>query len=342
MDTEMILKRLADECSVSGFESGICETVKELMLPFCDSVKINRFNSVICHKKSGNGNGKKVMIEAHLDQIGMIVTGIDEMGFVKFMSVGGIDKRILPCLEVCILGNERVYGVIGSKPPHIAEKSDKNKMPDIGELLIDTGYSKDELKDKISVGDSIVLKSSLTKLAGETVCSSALDNRAGITAIISAAAQIEKTEYDIYYVFASEEELGLHGAYPASREIAPDYAIIVDVTHGMTEDTKSETGVFSLGCGAVVCKGPALNPDLSKRLIDIAKENGIKYETEVVSGHSGTNAWAVQKSRGNCKTALVSIPLKYMHTAVETVDISDINEVSKLVADALKEGLENA
>ncbi len=342
MNTEMILRELSDCCSVSGFEYEFCQRLKEMMSPFCDEVRLNRFNSVICHRKSKKENSKKLMIEAHLDQIGLMVKEIDEMGHIKFLTVGGIDKRILPGAEVYINGKERVFGVIGSKPPHLKESADKDKMPDVDELLIDTGYSKEQIEKLVSLGDSVVLKSSLDEMAGGNFCGLALDNRAGITAVISSAMETKDTDLDIYYVFASEEELGLHGAYSSAREIKPDYAVVVDVTHGMTMDSKEEAGVFRLGSGAIICKGPGLNIDVTDKIIETAEKNNIKYDTEVVSGNSGTNAWAVQKACGNCRAALISIPLKYMHTSVEMINISDIDASSSLLKLISEEGLLNA
>jgi endoglucanase len=342
MNTEMILRELAECQSVSGFEYEFCQRLKGMMSSLCDDVRINRFNSVICHRKSKKENSKKLMIEAHLDQIGLMVKEIDDMGHIKFLTVGGIDKRILPGAEVYINGKEKVYGVIGSKPPHLKESADKEKMPDVDELLIDTGYSKEEIEKKISVGDSVLLKSSFDKMAGGNFCSLALDNRAGIAAVIYSAMETKDTDFDIYYVFTSEEELGLHGAYSSAKEIKPDLAIVVDVTHGMTNDSKDEAGVFKLGSGAIVCKGPGLNGELTDKIIETAEKNNIKYDTEVVSGHSGTNAWAVQKACGNCKTALISIPLKYMHTSVEMINISDVDAVSQLLKLISEEGIENA
>ena len=342
MNTEMILKELADCHSVSGFEYEFCQRLKEMMSPFCDEVRLNHFNSVICHRKSKKENSRKLMIEAHLDQIGLMVKEVDEMGHIKFLTVGGIDKRILPGAEVYINGKERVYGVIGSKPPHLKESADKEKMPDVSELLIDTGYSKEEIEKRVSVGDSVVLKSSLDKMAGGNFCSLALDNRAGITAVIASAMETADTDMDIYYVFSSEEELGLHGAYSSAREIKPDLAIVVDVTHGMTNDSKDDAGVFRLGSGAIICKGPGINGELTDKIIETAEKNNIKYDIEVVSGHSGTNAWAVQKAYGSCKTALISIPLKYMHTSVEMINIADVDAVSRLLKLISEEGFKNA
>lgn len=331
METYEILKALTDEKGVSGFEGKIADAVKKLLEPFCDEVHENRFKSVIGFKKSQNKNAKKLMIEAHLDQIGLMVSKFKGDGFLSFVPVGGVDSRILSGSEVIILGSEKVYGIIGAKPPHLSGSDDKDKMPKIDHMLIDTGLSEEELKEKVSIGDSIIFKSSLTKLLGGECCSSAMDNRAGATAILKAIENISSSPYDLYFAFASEEELGLHGAYTLAEEIRPDLAVVIDVTHGMTPDTKDEVGVFKTGCGAVICKGPNFDQGFAEKITTIAKEKKIKYEIEVASGNSGTDAWAIQNSFGGAKTALISIPVKYMHTSVETLDISDVEAVSDLI-----------
>ncbi len=338
METYEILKALTDEKGVSGFEGNVSETAKELLAPFCDEVWENRFKSVIGVKKSGNKNAKKLMVEAHLDQIGLMVSKFKGDGFLSFVTVGGVDSRILSGSEVVILGKEKVYGIIGAKPPHLSGNDDKEKMPKLTDMLIDTGLSEEELKEKVSVGDSVIFKSKLTKLLGGEYCSSAMDNRAGVTAILKAVEGLSSSPYDLYFAFASEEELGLHGAYTLTEEIRPDLAVVIDVTHGMTPDTKDEVGVFKTGCGAVIGRGPNFDNDFAEKIIAIAKEKNIKYEIEVASGNSGTDAWAIQNSFGGTKTALISIPVKYMHTSVETLDISDIEAVSALIKEIMEVG----
>ncbi len=338
METYEILKALTDEKGVSGFEGKIADTAKKLLAPFCDETYENRFKSVIGFKKSQNKNAKKLMIEAHLDQIGLMVSKFKGDGFLSFVPVGGVDSRILSGSEVIILGKgkEKVYGIIGAKPPHLSGSDDKDKMPKIDHMLIDTGLREEELKEKVSVGDSIIFKSSLTRLLGNECCSSAMDNRAGVTAILKAIEGLSSSPYDLYFAFASEEELGLHGAYTLAEEIRPDLAVVIDVTHGMTPDTKDEVGVFKTGCGAVIGRGPNFDSEFAEKIIEIAKEKNIKYEVEVASGNSGTDAWAIQNSFGGAKTALISIPVKYMHTSVETLDIADVEAVSALIKEIME------
>lgn len=342
MEILEILKALGKAKGVSGFEEDIKETAKGILTPICDMVYESKTGSVIGIIKSGKENAPKLMLEAHLDRIGLMVSGIDKNGFVKFTAVGGVDPRILTGSEVYILGKETVYGITGALPPHLKSKEDKDKLPKISELLIDTGMDEATLKEKISVGDAIVFKSEPIKLLNTEYCASAMDNRSGMAAVLLGVSQIENSPYDIYIVFSTEEELGLHGAYTAAAEIAPDMAVVVDVTHGMTPDTKLETGVFKTGSGTIICRGPNFDYSLTKGLLSLAKENNIKYDIEVASGHSGTNAWAIQTAGEGVKTLLLSIPLKYMHTSVETLDLSDIEETSKLIKLIGEGGLLNA
>lgn len=337
-----ILETLGSANGISGFEEDIKETAKGLLAPICDEVYESRMGSVIGVIKSGKENAKRLMIEAHLDRIGLMVSGIDKNGFVKFTAIGGVDPRILMGSEVYILGKEKVYGITGALPPHLKSKEDKDKMTKISEMLIDTGMSAEELKGKISVGDAIIFKSEAKKLLNTEYSAVAMDNRGGMAAVLYGASEIENSPYDIYIVFCTEEELGLHGAYTAAAEIAPDLCVVVDVTHGMTPETKEETGVFKTGSGTIICRGPNFDYVLAKDLVNLAKENNIKYDIEVVSGNSGTNAWAIQTAGEGIKILLLSIPLKYMHTFVETLDLSDIEETGKLIKLIGEGGLLNA
>ncbi len=342
MEIREMLISLGKADGISGFEENIKEKVKEMLLPFCEEVKLSRGGSVIGIRRCGRENAPKLMLEAHLDQIGLMVTGIDDNGFVKFTNIGGVDSRILPSSEVYVLGNQKVYGVVGAKPPHLKGKEDKDKLPEIGDLLIDTGMDKEALQKQISVGDAIIMKNEFTPLLNNECFAPAMDNRAGMTAVLSAIEGIENSSYDIYIAFSTEEELGLHGAYSVAREIQPDLAVVVDVTHGMTPDTKDEIGVFNTGSGTIICRGPNFDNSLTRALVECAKKNGVKYDIEVAAGNSGTNAWAIQTAMSGIKTLLLSIPLKYMHTSVETLDLSDIEETARLIKIICEGGLLNA
>ena len=334
-----ILEKLTDKAGISGFEDDIAVFLENTLNKFCDEVRIDDARCVTGIIRSGKVNAKKIMLEAHLDRIGLIVSEIHDNGFVSFSTIGGIDKRILPASEVLILGKSKVYGVVGAKPPHLITSSDSKALK-IEDMTIDTGIQYDELCKKISVGDPILITSPLRKLLGNIVSSPALDNRAGIAAILHCLERIDKSRlaYDIYISFTSGEESGLHGAYTLLRNYAPDLAVIVDVTHGSTHD-KNDYTTFPLGSGPVICRGPSLHHDMTKEVINLLEKNNLPYNIEIASGNSGTNAWAFQTQHGGIPCVLVSIPLRYMHTTVETVDLNDISATTDLLAKIIYGGV---
>ncbi len=342
MDRFKLLKELTTKYGITGFEGEMAEYLKDKLAVFCDEVSIGKNNCVTGIIRSNKENAKKVMLEAHLDRIGLMVSKIDDNGFVTFSALGGIDERILPASEVVILGKTEVFGIIGAKPPHLKTKSDAQTVA-ISDMLIDTGICGDELRKKISIGDPILLKSPFCQLIGNRVSSPALDNRAGIAAILTCLEKIKKTDLtcDILVAFTSGEESGFVGARTVFNDIIPDLAVIVDVTHGRTPDEKSEK-TFELGSGVIICRGPNLHYDITKEIIRLAKEKNIPHDIEVASASSGTNAWAIQTQRGGIPCALLSIPLRYMHTTVETVDMSDVEETARLLEKIVCGGVELA
>lgn len=344
MNTEKLLKELTQETGVTGSETELAKKLAKMLEKYCDESYINKFNSCIGIKRSDKTDAKTIMLEAHLDQIGMMVKGIDDNGFVKFVSLGGIDPRILPAAEVYILGKETVYGVIGAKPPHLMNKEDEEKSAKINDMLIDTGFKGEELKKKISVGDSIVFKSEFNTMLGGSAISKAMDNRAGIASIFLCLESMKNktANYNLIVLFSSEEEMGLYGAYTAEYDNLPDLSITIDVTHGMTPDAKNSEGVFPLGSGAIICRGPNLNSVYTNKIINLAKSENISYDIEAAAGSTGTTATAIQTIKIGIPTALISIPLKYMHTTVETLCIKDIEYVAELLSKILEGGVLNA
>ncbi|MEG2669227.1 MAG: M20/M25/M40 family metallo-hydrolase, partial [Oscillospiraceae bacterium] len=238
--------------------------------------------------------------------------------------------------------SKEIFGIIAEKNTIQNYTTDEKKVKNskIEELFIDTGYTKKDIEKNIQIGSAVILKSAMKNMLNDKFFGSAMDNRAGIVAILNTLEKLQNKSinYDIYIVFTSQEELGLRGAYTTTFEIMPDYAIAIDVTHGMTPDTKDEIGVFPLGSGAIICRGPNLHYDLTKKIIQIAKENNISHEIEVASGGSGTTAWAIQTVGNGVPVALISIPLRYMHTNVETLSLFDIESVSKLLNKILTGG----
>lgn len=320
---------------ISTDENSVAQALESKLKSICDSVKIDPNGNVIGKIKCGKPNPKILMLEAHMDQIGLMVTGIGDDGMIEFTNIGGFDKRVLPMCEVEIRGKALVKGII------CIPKTKKLTNPDTEDMRIDTGLSVDNLKKLVKIGDKAFVSATPSKLCGNILTGPAFDNRAGIAAILSAIDNLDKSKlcFDIAILFSVQEELGLHGAYTGTRRINPDAAIVIDVTHGETPDTKGEIGVFKLGCGAVICKGPNFDMFYTNSLIDTAKKNSIPYDTEVAAGPSGTSAWAIQTVGRGVPSTLVSIPLKYMHTNVETIDLTDVKACAMLLKKAMEGGV---
>ncbi len=333
MQTKEIIKDLTDGIGISGYEKKFSKTVKELLAGYCERTVLESNGSVIGFFKEPDISKKTILLEAHIDRIGLMVSEISEDGFLKFRALGGVDERVLPASEVYILGTEMVYGVIGAVPPHLKGMSDgEEQSPKISDMLIDTGLTKEELLEKVWVGAPIMMKSEFLELTDGRVSSSGLDNRSGMAAIFGCLDRLKDSELSVNLVvaFTVGEELGLQGAWALNTDIDIDLAVIIDVTHGRTHDSQ-KTDTFELGQGAVICRGPNFDRKTAGKIIELAKAKNIPYEIEVAQGNSGTNAWALQVSGRGIACALISIPLRYMHTTVETIALEDVETTSKLL-----------
>lgn len=328
---DKLIKTLSDMRAVSGFEYRISENIAELFRPYSDEVRIDTLGSVIAVKRCGRENAPRVMIEAHTDEIGLMVKDIDERGFITFVNVGGVDPRILPSAEVTIHGKHDVLGIIGAKPPHLQSAGESAKSAKITDMAIDVGMSADEVREIISVGDSITLPQSWGMLDGGQFSGKSLDDRASVALLIDVMKRLErvKLDVDVYAVAAVQEEVGCRGAQTAAFEIDPTVAVAVDVCHAVTPD--NSYNAFDAGSGVVMSIGPNIHPAVQKRLSDTASKYNIKTSTDVDGGETGTDAWTIQVARCGIPTGLLSIPLKYMHTSVETLDIEDVKSASSLL-----------
>ncbi len=330
MDTNIMLRTLTSKSGISGYENSIAQYAAHELGKYCDSSEINKMGSVHGYiKGTGGENRRKIMLEAHMDQVGFLVTMINDDGSISFTAAGGIDARILPCLRVKILGEKTIDGVILAP----GDESVAEKNAELKTLKIYTGYSADELKKIVSPGDAVVFDSDYIELFDNLRCSGSMDNRSGMTAVFNALEYIKQNpvEADIHVVFSTQEEIGLRGAYTSTYDINPDMAIVIDVTHGTTVDSVDDTGVFDLGSGAIILRGPNVDYNMSKKLIDLAEDSGIKHKVEVAGGASGTTAWAIQTIRCGVPVLLISIPLRYMHTNVEVLDTKDVENSGRLM-----------
>lgn len=331
MELTDIILQLSAASGPSGFEEEARERIRSLLEPLTDEFYSDAMGNLIAVKRCGKENARRFMLEAHMDEIGFIVTG-HENGFLRFATLGGIDARVLQGSEVRILADEPLYGVIGVMPSRFTgEAPDKTVSAD--KLFIDVGLSPEEVAEKIPVGTPAVFDSAAQRLGDEMICGKALDDRACVAILIKTMEELSGRELDsdVYCLISTQEELGTRGAVVGAFGVKPDYAIALDVTFGASPDVpKYKT--LELGKAAAIGVGPNMNRHLTESIIDYAKKAYLPYQIEVLPGHSGTDAWPIQVSRGGVATALVSLPLKYMHTPIETVLISDAENIVKLLS----------
>ena len=335
MNIKDTLKQLLNAKGISGSEDAVCETALSILKEYCPDAYIKNGN-VIGRFGDFIENRPHILLDAHIDQVGMIVTYITEDGFIKVGNVGGLDRRLLPAQQVTIHGSRDINGIICSVPPHLSKgESSVLKMTDVA---IDTGFSKDELEKIIMQGDSVTFDTFYTELTNDRITSSALDDRCGIASILYALELLKdmKLNCNVTVLFSAQEELGERGAKIACYEINPDIALAVDVSFGYTTgDTEYECG--KLAEGAMIGISPSLSREISDALINTAKKAEISYQLEVMSGLTSTNADRFSVSRNGVKACTVSIPLRYMHTPVEVIDVKDVELTGKLIAEYLRE-----
>lgn len=326
-----LVQTLSDLCqvpAVTGFERAGAESVVSLLAPLVDEVRIDKVGSVIGLRRCGRENARTVLLDAHLDQIGFVVTEVLDGGFLRFAPVGGIDPRMLLGGEVDILTEEPLYGVISCTPPHLLKPGEEDKAVPIHEMLIDTGLL--DAKTRVKVGTPIVFRQKMLQLSGDSITGKCLDDRAGIVSILYALEKLKNVALavDLAVLISVQEETSSLGAIAGGYALRPDYAIAVDVTHAKSPDAPDE---FEYGGGVAIGLGPNLNTALSKALIRTAKAEGMDYQLEVMEGFTGTNAWDLQIAGTGAATALLSIPLRYMHTPIETIKLSDLESVGDLI-----------
>ncbi len=284
------------------------------------------------------GSGTHILLDAHIDQIGMIVTSIDDDGFVKVDKCGGMDRRVLAAHEVTVWGKEPLFGVVTSTPPHLAGKGDTEKAKDFDEIAIDVGLSKDEATAFIRPGDRVTLNGVRGRLLGNRICSPALDDRAGVASILRCLELLKNKKHDcqISVLFSVQEETGGSGARTGGYAAWADESIAVDVSFAYAPDMPREK-CGDMGKGTMLGISPILDYKIGCTLEKIAKEKNIPMQFEVMGGKTGTNADNIQLSREGTKMALLSIALKNMHTSIEIIDLQDVESTARLMAEYILE-----
>lgn len=330
MDLKDVLNSLCSAVGPSGREGPAIKETERYLSAYAKT-RTDSFGNLIGEI---DADGPHIMLDAHIDEIGMIVTDIDSDGFLKVNKCGGIDPRILPDSEAIIWGKEEVKGVFCNIPPHLADLDDAASNAKLEEMSIDIGMNSREAKELIDIGDRVSFMSQPEFLLNGRVAAKSLDNRAGAAAILKCLDILHQKENKckLTILFSAQEEVGCRGAKVAAFDIFPDEAISLDVSFANSPDTpKHKCG--NLGQGPMIGIAPTLSRRITEELKYIAEEQSIPFQLEVMDGKTGTNADVVSVTKSGVETGLISIPLRYMHTSSEIIDMSDIDNSAKLLAE---------
>ena len=324
-----LLKALCELPSVSGREGLAREGLLSLARPYFDEVREDSFGNIVLIKKSAKQNAPRLMLDAHLDEVGMMVSEVHEGGFLSVCAIGGLDTRVLGATEVTVYGKKEIFGVVSSIPPHILDKSAR-ATPKMTELYIDTGYNTDTIKELVSVGDIVEFKANFTTLENNRVVSKSLDDKACVCALITVAmlAEADKLEFDLYVVVSAQEETGKNGARLVAYDIEPDIAIITDVNFARAPGV-DECDSIEMGKGASVDISSLTCIPLTRKIMEILDRARVTYQRVCEPSRTSTNNDGVSICGKGVRSALMSIPLSSMHTPCEMVCLDDIASMAR-------------
>jgi endoglucanase len=341
-DTTMkLLKKLSEASGPPGFEDEIRDIVLKEIKGLVDEVQVDKLGNVIAIKranvqKKGSGAPLKVMLAGHMDEIGFIVRHVDDQGFIRLNPLGGFDPKTLIAKRILIKTEKKeLVGVIGTKPIHIMTDEEKKKMPKIDNLFVDVGLPADEVKKLVDIGDPVTLKQEFITFGNNVSCKS-LDNRIAVWTLIRTLEELKKKKHhvDVYAVFTTQEEVGVRGAAVSAFGVEPDIGIAVDVTLACDmPDVSAKEHITKLGEGTaikVADGGTICHPKIVRFMRDLAKKKKINHQLEILP-RGGTDARGIQQSRAGAYVGALSIPTRYIHTAVETANQDDMHATVKLL-----------
>ncbi len=338
METFKLLQTLTETAAPSGYEKEIANVIQAIWEPYVDEQFTDKVGSLIAIKK-GNGTSprRRILLAAHMDEIALMVHRIVEHngnGFLRVTNIGGVDVRHLYGQIVMVHGKENMIGVLGSLPSRMLAPERRNKPFGYEELVVDVGMSIDKVNSQISVGDFISFRQPLRKLMGKRVTGKSLDNRASVAAVTMALEYLNgrSHSWDVVAVATAQEETRLLGAYTSAYSQRPDAAIAIDVGFGKGPGATGE-GCFELGGGLPLDVGPNVHPGMFEALRETAVSLEMKTHITTHQRGSGTDAFGLQVAREGIPTGLISIPLRYMHTMVESIDMRDVERSGRLMGE---------
>lgn len=331
MDLNETLRALCLADGVNG-QTAAADKAAALLAPYCDRVERDPLGSVLGFRRGGDERLPLLLLTAHIDQIGFVVTGVEETvggGFLRVAAAGGVDNRVLTAQEVVVYGDRPYAGVFCSVPPHLGG----GELPPVTDRFIDVGMTAEEAREHIPVGSRAAFRPRYAPLLGERVTATSLDDRSGVAVVLRCLEllQNETLPWRVAAAFTTGEELGTRGAAPATFTVSPDAAVATDVSFAhMPQEKREECG--ELGHGPMIGVSPSLDGAFSRRMAALAMAADIPFQYEVMGETTGTDADKIGVSRGGVRTALLSIPLRYMHTPAEVADLRDIENTARLMA----------
>ncbi|MGB1289308.1 MAG: M42 family metallopeptidase [Aggregatilineales bacterium] len=328
------LKSLVEAHAPSGYEAPIREILRDAWADLIDDFEEDRLGSLIGIKRATQPTdpARKIMLAAHMDEIGMMVRDVVD-GFVYVHRISGVDNRVMLAQTVIVHGKKPLKGVVATKPPHLSSPAERKRYPGFNDLIVDVGLPADEVADLVTIGDLITVDVPMMELQGKQVAGKAMDDRACIAIVTQCLKELQGMHHawDVYATATVQEESGLIGAKTAAHKIDPDIAIALDVGFAAQPGVPSDDAIEING-GPSLALGANIHPKLFDKIVAVAKEYEIKYQVEPVPGATGTDAWAIQIAQDGIPTALISLPLRNMHSPIETLHLQDIHRSARLLA----------
>ncbi len=327
--------------SISGSETSHAHTAALAALAggAFDEYKTDPLGNHLFIKRCGRADAPAILIDTHFDEIGMMVTGIKDGGFLSIAPIGGVDTRILQAGEVMVYGKETLYGVIGSTPPHIQKPGDADKLTPMDQLFVDIGYTEEEAKALIPLGTLVGFKPRYTSLRNGRLCGKAFDDKAcaacAMEAVMSTPA--EALAGDVYLLLSACEEVGGRGAAVAGFGIRPAYALVADVTHANVPEAK-DAYLSEMDSGVVITHSAVTDRKLTRMTVAMCREKDIPYTEDAAPGNTGTNANVLGNCAEGIPSVLVSLPIKSMHSATEVLSLKDAGALVATMAAFIASG----
>ena len=333
MELKQLIIALSSLMSISGHEQSAHAKVRELVGENFDEITTDSVGNLLLVRRCGKKNAARVLIDTHLDEIGMVVTDICDGGFLRLTSIGGLDCSILQASDVVVYGKETLRGVITSTPPHLRSSGGDKKLTELESLFVDTGYEKEELEALVSLGTPVGFAPRYTELLGGNLVGKSFDDKACAAAAIDGLVSVprEKLAADVYLVLSCHEEtVRIGGVAPAAFATEPDYAMVIDVNLARVPDTpKYETVEY--GKGVSLSISPVTDKKLTKMTERLCRNKQISFTRIAAPSSTGTNTPALNLVGHGVPTVDVGLPLKSMHTATEVINIEDARALSALV-----------